>query len=268
MTFLFPSDVLDYKIADESFSLQIQAFKEAGFNTGLFSIENAQIGKKAIWGDIFKGDTIVFRGWMMNQPDYELYTKALLQVGAIPFTDLKTYLSCHHLPNWLELISEYTPKTIVLDKNENLKQTLDELSWESYFIKDYVKSLKTNSGAIISSSEGVDELVSDMNKFRGEIEGGFCIREVENFIDDSELRYFVINGKPYASDPNGFIPDIVRNISGKIESNFYSVDVIKTVEGKDRIVEVGDGQVSDIVGWSAERLVNCWVEQERQRNNL
>lgn len=259
MKFLFPSDVLECKTADESFSSQIQAFKDVGFTTGLFSIENAQMGKKAIFGDISEGDTVVYRGWMLNKADYQLYCRELERIGAIAFTDLDVYLSCHHLPNWVELISEYTPKTIVIGKDADLKHTLDALAWDSYFIKDYVKSLKTNSGSVISSSEGVDELVSDMTKFRGEIEGGFCIREVEDFDAESELRYFVIKGIPYAGDAKAEVPEIVKEAARRISSSFFTIDVIKTFSGVDRIVEVGDGQVSDIVGWSAKRLANCWV---------
>jgi hypothetical protein len=33
--------------------------------------------------------------------------------------------------------------------------------------------------------------------------------------------------------------------------------------GVDRIVEIGDGQVSDLVGWSVERLVEIWSEARR-----
>jgi hypothetical protein len=29
-------------------------------------------------------------------------------------------------------------------------------------------------------------------------------------------------------------------------------------KGGDRIVEIGDGQVSDVVGWSPERLAQIW----------
>ena len=41
-------------------------------------------------------------------------------------------------------------------------------------------------------------------------------------------------------------------------SRFFSVDVAKRDDGVLRVVEVGDGQVSDLVGWSVERFVEMW----------
>jgi hypothetical protein len=41
-----------------------------------------------------------------------------------------------------------------------------------------------------------------------------------------------------------------------IASPFFSVDVARRSDGVERIIEIGDGQVSDLVGWSVERFVD------------
>ncbi|WP_299486401.1 ATP-grasp domain-containing protein, partial [Acaryochloris sp. IP29b_bin.137] len=41
------------------------------------------------------------------------------------------------------------------------------------------------------------------------------------------------------------IPAIVETVTQRIDAPFYSVDIAQTLEGKDRIVELGDGQVSE-----------------------
>jgi hypothetical protein len=41
-------------------------------------------------------------------------------------------------------------------------------------------------------------------------------------------------------------------------SPFFSVDVALREDGVARIVEIGDGQVSDLVGWSPERFAEMW----------
>ena len=41
-------------------------------------------------------------------------------------------------------------------------------------------------------------------------------------------------------------------------NNFFSVDVIERQDGVKRIVEIGDGQVSDLVGWTMERFIQIW----------
>jgi hypothetical protein len=88
---------------------------------------------------------------------------------------------------------------------------------------------------------------AEMQKFRGGIEGGICVRRVEDFIPATEKRYFVIGGKPFAASADEEIPEI---------------DVV-LCDGCQRIVEVvevGDGQVSDLVGWSVDRFTSLWME--------
>jgi hypothetical protein len=68
----------------------------------------------------------------------------------------------------------------------------------------------------------------------------------------------VLDGIAYAADPAAAAPDIVQRCTERIRSPFYSVDVVEREDGTLRIGEVGDGQVSDLVGWSVERLVEIW----------
>jgi hypothetical protein len=115
-----------------------------------------------------------------------------------------------------------------------------------------VKSLKTSVGSRISRPEQVAAVVADMKQFRGTVEGGFCVRRVEEFLPDTERRYFVIEGVPHAAE--GEVPAIVHECAKRLQKRFYSVDVVRRADGPLRIVEGGDGQVSDLVGWSPERF--------------
>ncbi len=129
-----------------------------------------------------------------------------------------------------------------------------------FFIKDYVKSLKTSVGAIINEPSAIKTVVSQMQKFRSSIEGGVCVRQVEDFILETEKRYFVIEEKSFASLPNEEVPEIVKECTKRIDSKFFSVDVVECRDGCKRVVEIGDGQVSDLVGWTAERFASLWAE--------
>ena len=73
-----------------------------------------------------------------------------------------------------------------------------------------MKSLKTSVGSIIAKPEDINVVLAEMQKFRSTIEGGVCAR--------------------------------------RINSPFFSVDVADRVDGVPRVVEIGDGQVSDLVG--------------------
>ncbi len=151
------------------------------------------------------------------------------------------------------MLSDLTPETRVYPSDCDLEAELRALDWPEYFIKDYVKSLKTSVGSRISKPEHVAAVVSDMRRFRGIIEGGFCVRRVENFLPDTERRYFVLDGVPHAA--SGDAPPIVHECAKRLRSRFYSVDVVQRTDGELRIVEVGDGQVSDLVGWTPEQFV-------------
>jgi hypothetical protein len=179
--------------------------------------------------------------------------------GASPFISTEEYLATHHLPNWYPLLSDLTPETRVYPADADLVAEMRLLGWEAYFLKDFVKSVKTARGSIVRKPEEAPGVVAEMREYRGEIEGGICIRRVEDFVSNSEQRYFVLHGIGYAASRTAQVPDIVRRCADRVPSKFFSVDVVHRRDGELRVIEVGDGQVSDLVGWTAEEFANIWV---------
>jgi hypothetical protein len=148
-------------------------------------------------------------------------------------------LACHYLPNWYPLISEFTAETRIFPIDCDLVGELRVLGWEKFFIRDYVKSLKTSVGSVISKPEDITLVLAEMQKFRGTIEGGVCVRRFEDFVPDSERRYFVIEGKPYAA--SGFVPSAVPfspSMSPPEQTGFFALSRLGTV--KYRIWKVGN----------------------------
>lgn len=257
MNILFSCDYFDRQLADEMFREQADAFSDKGFR--VLTVNTGQLkATSKIYGDPIVEKPVLYRGWMLNLEEYRELTAAIENKGLTPFTSMESYKAAHHLPNWYEKIKGHTPETVILPKNANLEEELKNIGWDRFFVKDYVKSLKTGAGPIITSIDQIEDVVSDMEKYRGEIEGGFCIRRVEDFLPETEKRYFVIHGEVHAPNLDDQVPGIVKEIAPKIESRFFSVDVIKNKKGGDRVVEIGDGQVSDIVGWTASRFVSIW----------
>jgi hypothetical protein len=250
--FLYPSDPLRTKRCDKFYAAEFNAVEAAGFSASVFSLEEFQTGSFRAFPHLPNDAVVIYRGWMLSTTDYENLASVISQSGARPFTDTKIYLSAHHLPNWYSLISEFTPETRIFPTNVDLATELLSLGWNEYFVKDYVKSLKTSIGSRISTPEQAIIVASEMRRFRGTIEGGFCIRRVENFLPETEKRYFVLNSVPYSM--SGEIPSIVSDCARRIQSPFFSVDAIQRMDGMLRIVEVGDGQVSDLVGWTPARF--------------
>jgi hypothetical protein len=264
MYFLYPSDPLKTKRCDEFYAAEFVAVEAAGFNASVFSFEEFQTGSFRAFPTLPADTIAIYRGWMLSSTEYENFAFAIAQSGGCLLTDAKTYLSTHHLPNWYSLISKFTPETRIFPADADLAAELRSLGWNEYFIKDYVKSLKTSIGSIISTPEQAAIVVSEMRRFRGTIEGGFCVRRVENFLPETEKRYFVLNSVPCSM--SGEIPSIVSECARRIQSPFFSVDVVQRADGSLRVVEIGDGQVSDLVGWTPARFAEILAEHFGKKN--
>jgi hypothetical protein len=231
----------------------------AGFDISVFSFEKFQSGHFSANPPISKGIDVLYRGWMLSASEYKVLSAFVGKAGARLHISPESYLANHYLPNWYPHIKDLTPETRIYPSDCDLESELRKLDWPDYFVKDYVKSLKTSVGSRLSKPEQVSVLVEEMKRFRGCIEGGFCIRRVEEFLSDTELRYFVIDGKAHGSTPDD-VPQIVQECARRLQNRFYSVDAVKRADGQLRIVEVGDGQVSDLVGWLPERFADVLAE--------
>lgn len=116
-----------------------------------------------------------------------------------------------------------------------------------------MKSLTTSRGSVARTVDEVAEIVALLEKYRGSIEGGVCVRRFEEFQPETEQRYFALRGKVFASSE--FIPSMVKEIASRISSPFFSIDMAMTRDGALRLIELGDGQVSDRKHWSADHFV-------------
>jgi hypothetical protein len=249
---LYPNSPIRAKQSDEQFAAEVEAVEAAGFEVSLFSLEDFQRGTFRASPPLPSDSDILYRGWMLSATEYDAFVSALSRAGARAAIDLQAYLSSHHLPSWYASLADLTPETRIYPPDCDLESELRALNWSEFFIKDYVKSLKTSAGSRITRPEQVAAVVADMRHFRGAIEGGFCVRRVENFLPDTEQRYFVLDGVPHAA--TGEVPPIVHECVKRLRSRFYSVDIVQRIDGQLRVVEVGDGQVSDLVGWTPGRF--------------
>ncbi|MCR9277840.1 MAG: ATP-grasp domain-containing protein [Pseudomonadaceae bacterium] len=252
MQVLYPSDYFKSSTVDEQYAPEAKAFRARGVSVATLK-QDMDISTSALVG-IEAGEEVIYRGWMLSEAEYSKLQEAIIDSGGRMFTDLSSYLLTHHIPNWYPNLSEYTSETVFFPKNADLERELSSLDWDGYFIKDYVKSLKTSIGSVVTDLSDLPKVVSEMEKYRGSIEGGFSVRKLEDFDSSTEQRYFVINGEAHSAsgDP---VPPIVSVCASRISSRFFSIDVIARSDGELRVVEIGDGQVSDSVGWDPERLV-------------
>ncbi len=258
--FLFPGDYFNFKQVDETYRAERQSLHQVGFATATISIESLAATAPKIYPVLTPNTTVIYRGWMLTPTEYQLLIDEIERAGAIAATPTPNYLATHYLPNWYPLLADFTPDTKIYELDRDLEAELNALGWERFFIKDYVKSLKTSGGAIVSNPAEIRTVIAEMSKFRGTIEGGVCVRCVEDFIPETERRYFIIDGRSFAADRTISIPEIVIACASKIDSKFFAIDIIERRDGLLRVVEIGDGQVSGLVGWTPTRFAEIWVE--------
>lgn len=262
--FLFPASPLDSHMIDEAFQDQAIALKMAGFSTSVLTDDMKLIGDL---GTAPEDTVVVYRGWMMDAEGYQNYTDTLLQRPLKPLTSPEEYIATHHLPNWYPLVSKLTPETVSFGNSLETPERVYNFALGAFSaaeglklqVKDYVKSLKTAGGSTVTSADEIKDVLANMEKFRGTIEGGIVLRRYEEFVPGSERRYFVVNGGWHSAGggpPQGSL--LLAEAAKAIPSPFFSVDIAQRTDGRWRIVEIGDGQVSDLVGWTNERFADIW----------
>jgi hypothetical protein len=252
ISFIFPSDFLNNKIVDSAYKEEYSAFIKNGFNVYLINIDDLDNSK--INPALNINDVLIYRGWMLSKENYiKLYNKTNHQLKINP----EEYIYSHHLPNWYNEIKELTIESYITTE-ENMKIKFLETGWSNAFVKDYVKSLKTGKGSVVDSEKDLSRAIEDIKKYKGFVEGGIILRKVMNFKNETEKRFFVLNGKVYSNEENEEMFKLAEKTIEKHNAFFYSVDIIRDELNKCHIIEIGDGQVSDMVGWDIENFTNIF----------
>lgn len=258
MHLLFPSDPFNKSAVDENYAEESTALAALGFTYSLFSFEDFEAGEFKTRPALPVGEEIIYRGWMMTPEAYARLCEAVASKGGVLKTSSAQYRCCHYLPVWYELCADVTPETVVTQRDADFVAAVAGKHWPAYFVKDYVKSLTTQRGSVAATPEDIAEVVSLIEQYRGAVEGGVCIRKFENLTPETEERYFVLNGKACGRD--GTVPALVEEIAQRIKSPFFSVDIVSSDAGHLRLIELGDGQVSDRKKWTAEQFASMLRE--------
>lgn len=261
ISLLYPSNPLNHRQVDEIYAEEYCYANQAGLDAHCFDIES--ILQSPIFPRLEEKSSIVYRGYMLNEQSYSELEK---RFGDRLVISQRNYLSAHYFPQWYKEIESLTIPSIISSEN-SAQEDLKKLNGKA-FIKDYVKSLKTGKGSIVTGNEDLARAFYDMKHYRGTIEGGIVLRKVINFKPDSEIRFFVVNntifspGELINSDMHALAEKVVKRLAHK-ELKFYTIDIAKTQEGANMVIEIGDGQVSDYVGWELKdfiKVLNHFVE--------
>tara|TARA_Y100000588_G_scaffold210270_1_gene224329 strand:+ start:153308 stop:154072 length:765 start_codon:yes stop_codon:yes gene_type:complete len=241
--FLYQSSYLTEKSVEENYKEEYDLIKSKGHEVHhvLFDqIKDANLS-------FVKGKEVVYRGWMLTIEEYKELENLISENGGALISNVEEYKSAHYMPEWVDKLEGLTPKTHVFKNKTAALKFVEHHDGHKYFVKDFVKSLRGVSSSIVSHSEDMQEWLEQVALFRGVIEGGLCLREVENFKEETEQRFFVYKGKITSNGVK--IPRLVKEIVDIIKLPFFTIDVVLNDKDEWRVVEIGDGQVSDSGKW-------------------
>ena len=156
-------------------------------------------------------------------------------------------------------IPEFTPETRIFPTDADLVRELRTLGWGAFFVKDYVKSLKTSVGSLIGEPEMIGQVIAEMQKDPRVRSRAGSRTPGRRAAARNRAWDLVLQGRPHGADLAENVPDVVRACAERIPSKFFSIDVALRRDGVLRVVEIGDGQVSDLVGWSPAALARIWT---------
>lgn len=245
MFILYPQDYFNKRKPDESFIDETEETQKL-LSIGTFYSKNYDVN-----------DSVLYRGWMLSAEEYDQISKFVNDNQLSLITNKEQYYKAHHMNNWYDRVKDITPETVFYKDINELVSNLDKLNWSAYFIKDSVKSLTTSRGSIATSKEDVINILKEIEDKKG-IEGVIALRKVHAFQKETEIRYFSIRGNVYA--PNGYASSLAEEVAKRFSDlPFISIDIIKDENEKEWLVEIGDGQVSDMKMWNPQDFANMLV---------
>lgn len=255
LRFLFPCLPYSPSQVEPMFESQREAAGKLGFKTSLLSYEDLLQEERLIVRPPAESDEVLLlRGWMLKADEYASLHSLSSRRGWQLLISPQHYERCHFLPGWVGQLEDLTPPTVALDWRDRGRIEHLLQSWGCAFVKDSVKSCTLGGPPIVRDFDELVALKGRMDEYRGYPESLLYFRRVEEFQSDRERRLFVIRGQVHHFDAPEAALTLGRQVAERIDSPFYSVDVVVRRDGVWRVVELGDGQVSDLKEWTPERL--------------
>ncbi|GGN71885.1 hypothetical protein GCM10010112_39560 [Actinoplanes lobatus] len=258
---LLPADVLRPRRPDEHFAGEARAAREAGIEVALID-HDARSGWDAAVARVPAGAAAVYRGWMLDSGRYAAMAGALAARGVTLRTGAASYRQAHELPGWYAAAAGDTPESAWTDGDdrEAFRRACAALGGGPAVLRDWTKSMKHHWDEAAFLPDVADEtaawrVASRLRELRGDdFAGGFVVRRFESFTG-AEVRTWWVDGScrlvtahpdtPGAPPPVDAEIGVAASAVRSLGLPFVTADLVRRADGRWRIVEIGDGQVSD-----------------------
>ena len=268
MLLIVPSDPRKPRRPDPHYAEEWGVARDLGLDVGLVDHDALQRSRdieqarEAVLRVSASGDA-VFRGWMVTAEEYQRLQAALALRDVSLRTSAAQYRRGHELPGWYAALSSCTPEAVwtVGPDLDAFTGCLRDLGHGAAVLRDYTKSLKHHwhDAALVpdvTDLRGSRAVAERFLELRGDaFDGGLVLRRFEDFAG-AELRSWWVAGRCVLLTAHPDTPDerpepaadVLPALTPAIEQlalPFVTADLVRRADGRWRVVEVGDGQVSD-----------------------
>lgn len=264
MILIVPSDVLHPRRVDEHFRAEADAARAAGHQVGLVDHDALVAGntEHAVARLTAGATPAVYRGWMLTASAYAGFEAALAARGITLRTSADQYQRGHELPGWYASLAPFTPTSTWTNGADraSFDTARTALGSGPAVLRDYTKSMKhywAEAAFIPDLADGTAawSIADRMRDLRGDdFAGGYVLRRFEPFTG-AEARTWWLGGTCRMITAHPDTPDqppppdlptahLASAIAG-LDLPFVTVDLAQRADGQWRVIELGDGQVSD-----------------------
>ncbi|MEU5945886.1 ATP-grasp domain-containing protein [Micromonospora sp. NPDC047465] len=264
MLLIVPADPLRPRRPDDHFAPEAHAAQDLGVSVALVDHDALARGDdvpQVVSQATVEGEA-VYRGWMLRSERYAAFAAALAGRGVTLRTNGEQYRRAHELPGWYPDLADLTPRTTwtVGTRRADFDRARRDLGGGRAVLRDFAKSMKHHwhEAALIPDLGDGDAAWAVASRFldlRGDdVVGGFVLRRFERFATAEVHTWWVDGGcvlvgahpdSPHDTPPGDFDPRPLAASIAALRLPFVTVDLALRADGVWRIVELGDGQVSD-----------------------
>ncbi|MFF4651446.1 ATP-grasp domain-containing protein [Streptomyces sp. NPDC001380] len=275
---LLPCDPLAPRRTDGHFAGEAEVVRELGGDTALVDHDALLAGDaEAAVRRVPRGPSAAwYRGWMVPSAAYAALARALAARGCTLLTTPAGYTAAHELPGWYGAFEGATPQSTWLPgaavpPPHELAAAARRLGGTGpAVVKDFVKSRKDEWEEAcfvpdLADTAALHRVVSRFVELQGEfLTGGVVLRRFERYRlrggRAEEWRVWWVDGEAALVTPHpdaavlaggtpAADPDLgaVRPLVHALGCRFVTTDLaVREDDGRLQVVEVGDGQVSDL----------------------
>jgi hypothetical protein len=266
---LLPRDPLGHG-PDAHFAAEAAAAAACGWRVALIDDEQLRRGDaRGASHAVPAGIRGLWRGWMLRGEEYAALEQALRSQASTLITSAEAYRTAHELPGWYAAFTAHTApstwwpqQTLAHGFETLLTEAAGALPPGAAIVKDYVKSEKQAWAEAcyvpdVRDRSALARVLTRFLELRGDdLTGGIVLRHFEEYIG-AEARSWWVNGEAClvtahpdtpSAGPKGLRPEDLGWLRAAVQAlaaPFVTVDLTRHVDGRWRVVEVGDGQVSD-----------------------